>query len=174
MALVFIPALALAVYLLNGFPGMPSASFAERQQSGAQEDALLATLRERLSLAVPTSPAAKEGWTLLGNAERSRGNLAEAAQAYTNALRAGFDAELASQRAQVLLEAGQVDAAVAWLAEALPQSPDHVGLRFLSGLAEAQAGRPDRARAAWTALLAEAPEGAPWGVMVRRRMEALP
>lgn len=174
LALVFIPALALAVYLLNGFPTLPSASLAERQAAGSQDEPLLAMLRERLGTVPPESEAAKEGWTLLANAERGRGRPVQAAEAYAMALRAGFDPDLAGQRAQALFEAGQPRAAAVWLAEALPRAPHHVGLRFLSGLAAAETGQPARAREAWTALLAEAPEGAPWGVMVRRRLEALP
>jgi cytochrome c-type biogenesis protein CcmH len=174
LALVFVPAFALAVYLLNGVPNLPSATLAERRATGSDEDPLLALLRERLGTVSPESEAFKEGWTLLANAERNRGRPMQAAEAYAQALRAGFDPEVAGQRAQALLEARQPEVAAAWLAEALPRAPDHVGLRFLSGLAEAEAGRPERARAQWTELLAVAPEGAPWGVMVRRRMEALP
>ena len=174
LAIVFVPALALGFYLLNGVPNLPSATFAARRASGAQDDPLLGLLRERLETVPAASPAAREGWALLAEAERNRGRPAAAAEAYARALGGGFDAELAGQRAQALLEAKQAEAAAAWLAEALPRAPDHVGLRFLSGLAEAAAGRPERARATWTALLATAPEGAPWGAMVQRRMQALP
>jgi cytochrome c-type biogenesis protein CcmH len=173
-ALVAVPVLALAVYFLNGMPGMPSATFAERRDAAARDEALLAQLRARLALMPADNPQTRQGWLLLAEAERNRGRPAEAAAAYGEALKAGFNADLASQRAQVLIEAGQMDEAISFLTEALPKAPDHVGLRFLSGLAEAQAGRPAQARAAWTALLATAPEGAPWRAMVERRMQALP
>ncbi|WP_426956144.1 c-type cytochrome biogenesis protein CcmI [Muricoccus radiodurans] len=173
-ALFFIPAAALAVYLWNGFPGLPSATFAARQEAGARDEALLAMLRQRLASLPPGSPQFSQGWTLLAEAERNRGRPAAAAEAYAQILSTGFDADVAGQRAQALIEAGQAEAAAAWIAEALPRAPDHVGLRFLAGLAEAEAGRPAGARAAWTALIASAPEGAPWRGMVERRMQALP
>ncbi|MFC7734998.1 c-type cytochrome biogenesis protein CcmI [Roseomonas sp. GCM10028921] len=172
--LAFIPALAFAIYFLNGLPGMPSATFAERQDATARDEALLAQLRARLAAIPAGNPAARQGWLLLAEAERNRGRHAEAAAAYAEVLRAGFDPDIAAQRAQVLLEAGRVEEAAAFLSDSLPRAPEHVGLRFLSGLAEAQAGRPAVARAAWTALLASAPEGAPWRGMVERRMQALP
>jgi len=172
--LAAVPVLAFALYFLNGLPGMPSATFAERQGASQRDEALLAQLRVRLAALPAGNPAARQGWLLLAEAERNRGKPAESAAAYAEVLKAGFDPDIASQRAQVLLEAGELDAASAFLAEVLPRAPDHVGLRFLSGLAEAQAGRPAVARAAWQALLSTAPEGAPWRGMVERRMQSLP
>jgi cytochrome c-type biogenesis protein CcmH len=165
--LVVVPVLAFAVYFLNGLPGLPSATFVERRDAAARDEALLAQLRGRLSAMPAGSAQTRQGWLLLAEAERNRGRPAEAAAAYAEVLKAGFDADIASQRVQVMLEAGQV-------AEALPHAPQHVGLRFLSGQAEFQAGRPAMARSAWSALLASAPEGAPWRGMVERRMQALP
>jgi cytochrome c-type biogenesis protein CcmH len=172
--LAVVPVLAFAFYFMNGLPGMPSATFAERRDAATRDDALLGQLRARLAMMPVGSQQFRQGWLLLGEAERNRGRPAEAAKAYGEVLRAGFDPEIASQRAQVMLEAGQVEEAIAFLAEALPRAPDHVGLRFLAGQAEAAAGRPAMARAAWTALVASAPEGAPWRAMVERRMQALP
>lgn len=173
-AAVLVPAFAIGLYGLGGVPGMPSASFAARQEVIERDEALLATLRSRLAQLDPRSDAARQGHVLLGNAERSRGRLDAAAEAYRRALAAGFDAELSGQLAQVLLEAGRVEEASRLLAEALPRAPQHIGLRFLAGLAEANAGRPETARAAWRALLADAPPDAPWRGMVERRMADLP
>jgi len=173
-ALVAVPLLALALYLPSGIPEMPSASWAVRQQAAGRDEEVLGTLRARLAQLPPNSDQAREGWALLGNAERSRGNLPAAAEAYRRALAGKFDAELTAQLAQVLLEEDQAEAAVRLLATALPQAPRHIGLRFLSGLAEAKAGRNDGARAAWQALIADAPPEAPWRAMVERRMAELP
>ncbi|GAA0590072.1 hypothetical protein GCM10009416_30780 [Craurococcus roseus] len=174
-ALVMVPAVAVALYWINGTPGLPSATFAERQGAAAQEEQLLALLRQRLAAAPdPNGEAARQGWALLGNAERGRGRPDAAAEAYARALAIRFDAELAGQRAQALLEANRTDEAARFLAEALPKAPDHIGLRFLTGLAEARAGRPETARTLWRALVAEAPPDAPWRAMVERRMQDLP
>jgi cytochrome c-type biogenesis protein CcmH len=173
-ALVAVPALAAALYLANGSPGLPSAPFAERRDVAAQEERLLETLRERLAAADPASETTRQGWVLLGNAERGRGRPDAAAEAYARALAVRFDAEIAGQRAQALLEADRTEEAARFLAEALPRAPNDIGLRFLTGLAEASAGRPETARTLWRALVAEAPADAPWRAMVERRMQDLP
>ena len=174
VALVAVPVLAFAVYFVNGVPDMPSATFSERRDATTRDETLLAQLRARLVAMPLGSPAARQGWLLMADAQRNRGKPEEAAAAYVEALRGGFDPEVAAQLVQVLLESKQTDQAIAFLADALPLAPGHVGLRYLSGLAEAQAGRPQQARAAWTALIASAPGDAPWKSMVQRRMEALP
>ena len=173
-ALVAVPLLALGLYLPSGIPEMPSAPYATRQAAADRDEEVLGTLRNRLAQLPPTSDQAREGWALLANAERSRGNLPAAADAYRRALTGKFDAELTGQLAQVLLEADRTDEAARLLAAALPQAPRHVGLRFLAGLAEAKAGRNDNARSAWQALIADAPPEAPWRAMVERRMGELP
>lgn len=172
--LVAVPVFAVGIYRLNGVPDMPSAPYAERRESIDRDDALLATLRARLASLDPASDAARQGWTLLGNAERGRQNLDAAAEAYRRALAGGFDPETAAQLAQVLLEQDRTEEASRFLAEALPRAPQSIGLRFLTGLAAARSGRPEVARAVWTALVAEAPADAPWRAMVERRMADLP
>jgi cytochrome c-type biogenesis protein CcmH len=172
--LVAVPALALGLYLWDGVPDMPSAPYALRQEAATRDEAILAQLRTRLAQLPPGSDQARQGWVLLGNAERSRGRLDAAAEAYRHALEDRFDAELTAQLAQVLLEEGRTEEVKALLAAALPQAPKHIGLRFLAGLAEARAGRPEGAKAAWRALIADAPPEAPWRAMVERRMAELP
>ena len=166
--------LAIGLYWFTGQPDMPSATFVERQEIARRDDDVLAQLRARIAQLPADGEQARQGWVLLGSAERTRGNIAASADAYRHALAIRFEAELAAQLAQVLLEDGQNEAAAQFLAEALPQAPDHVGLRFLTGLAQAQAGHPEAARTAWQALVDAAPPEAPWRAMVQRRMEALP
>jgi cytochrome c-type biogenesis protein CcmH len=172
--LVAVPGLALGVYLLSGMPAMPSATHALRQEIASRDNEMLDLLRTRLAALDPASEQAQEGYVLLGNAERSRGEFGRAAEAYRRALAGRFDAELTGQLAQVLLEDGKVEEAGRLLAAALPLAPQHVGLRFLTGLVEARAGRPENARSVWRALVADAPPEAPWRAMVERRMQDLP
>ncbi len=169
-----VPLLALGLYWPSALPDMPSAPFSLRQQVAARDEEMLELLRSRLARLDPASPQAQEGYRLLGNAERSRGALGRTAEAFRRALAAKFDPELTSQLAQVLLEDGKAEEARQLLAAALPQAPQHVGLRYLSGLVEVQSGRPERARELWQALVAEAPPEAPWRAMVERRMQELP
>lgn len=173
-ALVLLPAVAVFTYAWQGVPGMPSATFAERREVLDRDEALLAMLRARLAQADPGSEQTRQGYALLGNAERGRGRLAEAATAYRASLDAGFDPGVAGQLAQVLLETGQAEAARTLLASALPRAPRDIGLRFLSGLAAARAGEPEQAKATWQALIEEAPPEAPWRAMVQRSLSNLP
>jgi cytochrome c-type biogenesis protein CcmH len=174
-ALVFLlPAVAMGIYLIRGVPEMPSATLDERRQQQAAEEQLLAALRERIARADPTSEAARQGQLLLGNAERNRGRLDEAAAAWRAALAARFDPQLAGNLAELEIERNDAAAAGALLARALGSEPGDPRLRFLSGLAEARAGRSANARSVWQALLADAPRDAPWRSIVERQLQTLP
>jgi cytochrome c-type biogenesis protein CcmH len=169
-----VPLAGLGLYLWRGTPDMPSAPYAVRAEANRQEDVLLGQLRERLARADPATEIGRQGFLLLGNAERNRGNWAEAAAAWTRVLEARFDVGTASDLAEVEIERGEVANAQRWLAMALARQPGDPRLRFLMGLADARAGRVDEARTAWRALLAEAPPGAPWREVVEARLRSLP
>jgi cytochrome c-type biogenesis protein CcmH len=174
-ALLFLlPAGGLGIYLVRGHPDLPGASQAERERSAEQEDSLLATLRGRLEAMPQGTESARQGWILLGNAERGRGRPAAAAEAYARALEVRLDAGTAGELVEVLIDAGDNEAAVRWIARGLAEAPNDPRLRFMAGLMEARAGRIANARAAWQALLAEAPRDAAWRDIVQRNLESLP
>lgn len=172
--LALVPLLALGLYLLRGAPDMPSAPYALRHEVAEQEEALVAALRARLAQVDPASDGARQGYVLLGNAERSRGRLDAAAEAWTRALAARFDPGLAGDVAEIEIERSRPEAAAPLLSRALSQRPGDPRLRFLSGLADARANQPEAARATWNALLADAPADAPWRGLVQRQLDALP
>ena len=172
-----LPLLAAAgfgVYLLRGSPGMPSAPYDLRAEAAARDDQILGTLRERLAALDPRSEQARQGWVLLGNAERGRGNMDAAIAAWTRALDARFEADLAGDIAELEIARGAPAAATPWLVRALADQPGDPRFRFLAGLVEAESGRPANARALWQALLAETPPDAPWRALLERRLNALP
>jgi len=174
-ALVFLlPAAAIGLYLVRGTPDMPAVPFEERQQMAAAENQMLETLRASVAALDPTSEVGRQGHVLLGNAERSRGRLAEAATAYRVALDARFDPQLAGDLAELEIERGEHATAAALIARALGSAPQEPRLRFLSGLAEARAGRAENARRIWQSLLSEAPPDAPWRSVVDRQLQTLP
>jgi len=173
-SLFLIPALGLGVYLWGGHPNIPAATFSERAAAAARDETLLAQLRARLEQVPPGSEAARQGWILLGNAQRGRGQLPAAAEAWEHALASRFDPELAAELAAVRIELGQFDAARALLDRALATEPKSPQLRFLRGMAEAQAGRPEAARRTWNALMAELPTESPWRGLLRQRLDELP
>ncbi|MES2711814.1 MAG: c-type cytochrome biogenesis protein CcmI [Pseudomonadota bacterium] len=172
--IILVPLLSLTLYLLGGFPEMPSAPYAERRVQIEQEDALVATLRDRFARLPAGSAELRQGLVLLGNAESARGRFAAAAEAWTQALAIRFDAGTAADVAEIEIERGQIAAAARLLQRALAERPGEPRLRFLDGLAAARGGRPEVARATWERLLAEAPANASWRRAVEGQLQALP
>ncbi len=172
--LFLLPAAAIGFYLMRGIPEMPSVPHDERRQQAEAEERLLASLRERIAALPAGSEPARQGHLLLGNAERNRGRIEQAIEAWTIALSIRFEPELAGDLAELEIERGDPAAASALLARALGSAPGEPRLRFLAGLAEARAGRPANARSTWQALLADAPRDAPWRPVVERQLQALP
>ena len=146
LALLVVPAAALALYLVGGHPEMPSAPPVERAdqvaERRAEEAQMIDQLRATVSSLDPRSQKAREGNVLLGNVEEARGNYAAAAAAWRAALAAGFDPLLAAHAA---------DAATQAEGRLSPASAD----LFRRALAAAPADAPWRA--AVEKRLAEAP-----------------
>ena len=172
--LPLIAAAGLGLYLLRGTPDMPSAPYALRAEAMARDEQILATLRARLEALGPNAPQARQGWIMLGNAERGRGRPDAAIAAWRRAIEAQFDASLAADIAELEIERGAVAEATPWITRALAETPNDPRLRFLAGLVEAESGRPANARALWQALLTDTPADAPWRAMLERRLNALP
>ncbi|MFZ6762429.1 c-type cytochrome biogenesis protein CcmI [Pseudoroseomonas sp. WGS1072] len=172
--LFLVPALGFGLYLWRGHPEIPAAPYRERAEAAAQDEALLAMLRQRLEAAPQEGEAARQGWILLANAERGRGRTEAAIDAFARALSIRFDGPLAAELAELRIGQGELDAAAALLARALSAEPEAPRLRYLSGLLEARAGRSENARATWRALLDQAPPDAPWRALVERRLQELP
>lgn len=137
IALLMVPFGALALYLVNGMPNMPSMPIAERRAiDAAQEkraEALIGQLRARLALIDPHSPQAREGYILLGNAEAERAHWQAAATAYNEALAAGFDPTTAAKAAETMTRAaGKVTPeAAALFRRALAAAPADASWRSL-------------------------------------------
>lgn len=172
-ALVLVPVVGVMLYVERGFPDMPSATLAVRLEADAQDEAMLVQLRARLATADPNTQLGRQGFILLGNAERNRGRLPEAVAAWEKALGGGFDTGLAGDVAEMEIELNNPENALRWITRALSMQPQDARLRFLAGLAEARAGRNTTARAIWTQLLAEAPADAPWRNIVEERLRGL-
>src|SRR5690606_2214607 len=109
---------------------MPSAPYALRHEVAAQEEALIAALRARLAQVDPASESARQGYVLLGNAERARGRLDAAVEAWTRALAARFDPGLAADVAEIEIGHGRPDAALPLLQRALAAQAGDARLRF--------------------------------------------
>ena len=122
-ALALVPVLALGLYVIGGSPNLPEAS--SREAHAAEEDALIAQLRERLAALDPHSEQARQGFLLLGNIEESRGNDAAAAVALRAALQVRFDPVLAARAAEAATraEGGISDSTASLYRRALAAAP---------------------------------------------------
>jgi cytochrome c-type biogenesis protein CcmH len=141
-ALIAVPVVAFALYIVGGSPYMPSIRHADvlaDEQLRAQQDAaMIDKLRAGLATMDPKSDTARQGYVLLGNVEASRGNMPAAADAWRTALAAHFDPTLAAETAEAMTEAA-----------------GHV---------------TDESAALFRRALAEAPPDAPWRPMVEKRI----
>ncbi len=122
-ALALVPVLALGLYVIGGSPGLPGAS--SREAHSAEEDALVAQLRERLAALDPRTEQARQGFLLLGNIEESRGNDAAAAAALRTALQVRFDPVIAARAAEAATraEGGVSDSTASLYRRALAAAP---------------------------------------------------
>lgn len=145
LALILVPLAGAALYFIDGHPELPSgvrSGSVASPQDAQEADQLIAMLRARLSMLDPKTDVARQGYMLLGNAEASRGHLAEAAAAWRTALEAEFDPNLAAQAAEAQFQA---DGTMS------PQTAD----LFRRALAQAPPDAP------WTALVRQRLGAAP-------------
>jgi cytochrome c-type biogenesis protein CcmH len=173
-ALFIAPAAAIGLYLVRGIPEMPSAPYDLRRQQAEAEEQLLVALRQRLAQVPPNTEAARQGYVLLGNAERNRGRGEAALEAWNRALAIRFEPQLAADIAEQQMEMGNDAAAAELLGRALAMQPQDIRLRFLTGLAEERGGRPANARRIWQSIVDDSPPDAPWRAMMERRLQRLP
>ncbi len=145
VALIMIPVMAVALYRVGGSPWLPAAPLAARiaaGESAARDEAqLIDQLRTRLAGADPKSEQTARGYELLGNAEASRGNMAEAADAWRHVLAVRFDPTLAVETAEAITEtAGHItDEAAALFRRALAEAPPDAPWRPMAEKRLAQA-----------------------------------
>jgi len=145
VALVAVPVVAFALYMVGGVPWLPSMAndpqITATRREAQQEAALIPVLRQRVAALDPHSEQARQGYMLLGGAEARQGNMAGAAEAWRIALGIRFDPTLAVETAEAVTES-------------------------TGSITEEAAGLFRRA-------LAEAPPDAPWRPMAEKRLSQL-
>ncbi len=112
--------------------------------------------------AVAQNPRSLDAWEYLGRSLHGLGRPAEAFEAYQQAieLAGGRAGHLAIASALLLLNAGLVDDALAYLRLQIPRAPEERALRLLEARALLLAGRAGEALERAEALVREAPEDA--------------
>ena len=107
--LAVVPLAALALYLVGGRPDLPAqplaARMAEADRQMADVGSMVTQLRAALATIDPRSDPARQGETMLGDLEASRGNFAAAADAWHKALDVKFDPLLAAKAADAATRA---------------------------------------------------------------------
>ncbi|PKP77151.1 MAG: c-type cytochrome biogenesis protein CcmI [Alphaproteobacteria bacterium HGW-Alphaproteobacteria-3] len=171
-----VPALAIAVYLAEGSPGMEGRPFAERMNV-PPEELPLEGLVLRIERHLKKEPDDLRGWELVAPAYLQLGRFEEAANAWSRAMMVGgvTPGRLAARgEARVMADDGIVGPAARRdferAAEIDPQEPR---AQYFLGAAELEAGNRDAALERWKGLLASAPDNASWAAALRARIAAV-
>lgn len=142
VALVMVPVVAFALYIVGGVPWLPSVGddprIAAMREQARQEAALIPILRQKLATLDQHSEQARQGYVLLGGAEARRRDMGAAAEAWRTALGIRFDPTLAVETAEAITES--------------------------------QGRVTDEAAGLFRRALAEAPPDAPWRPMAEKRL----
>jgi cytochrome c-type biogenesis protein CcmH len=176
VALVLVPAGAIATYLVLGSPDLPgqplAARTAQAQQPGGDQS--VAAMFARVEQHLAANPDDGRGWEVVAPIYMRLGRYDDAVKARQNVLRvlgptAGRWSDLGE--ALVALANGVVaPEAKEAFDNALKIDPKDVMARFYSGLAAEQNGHKEDAARIWKALAADAPPGAEWLTSVQRAL----
>lgn len=171
---VLLPVAALAIYLAEGTPGLPSQPFASRDPG--ERVAVQSAMAEARALEqrLAASPQDRDGWIELAQRWGQLGDSAKAADAYGRAIGLGnADAELTGRYGEALVGAngGTVtETARAAFEQALKLRPNDIRARYFLALGNAQAGDDRAALELWQALVRDSPADAPWLPSVRQHL----
>lgn len=174
VALVALPAGAVALYLHIGSPDLPSQPLADRFDNTPQHRSIAAMVEE-VQKHLQTHPDDGRGWEVLAPIYLRLGRYDEAVRARQKALDLlGETAQRQADLGEALVAQAQgivtVDAGKAFK-RAAALDPHNLKARFYLGLGAEQDGRPAEAAKVWRSLLAEAPKDAPWAKFVRAALE---
>lgn len=162
-----VPLLAGLFYAWLGAPGIPSMSFADRQDERA-EQTQIAELTERLLNRLESDPEGgpTEGWILLGQTYMRMGRYADAATAMEAVIgREGASSAMLSQYAEALVAAENgivTPKARAAVRRAREMDPTNPAATYYEALALDQAGDSAEAHDLLVARLEQAAGPVPW------------
>jgi cytochrome c-type biogenesis protein CcmH len=176
IVLVALPLVGLGVYAPLGSPALPDRPLVARLGAPG-ENASLDELVARVEAHLSANPQDGRGWEVLAPIYRRAGRLADAKQAYQNALRllgSTPDREADFGETAIMAAGGVVTAeARAAFERAVGLDKQHVKSRYFLGRAKEQDGDRAAAIADWRALLAEAAPGTPVAAFLRGEIKRL-
>jgi cytochrome c-type biogenesis protein CcmH len=169
LALIGVPAVAIALYLPLGSPRLPDFPLAERARMPGEPsvEALVARVEEHLK----QNPTDGRGWSVLAPVLARQGRFDDAIQAFRNSIT--YNGDSADRRADlgevmVASAGGVVTAdAKAEFDRALALDAHEVKASYFLGLSAEQDGRGADAAAIWQAMLDRAPPDAQWRPLVQ-------
>ena len=171
---VLLPVAALAIYLMEGAPSLPSQPFATRDQGMRIAIQTAAAEARALEQRLAAAPQDRGGWIDLGQRWSELGEDAKAADAYGHAIGlSGGDPDLTGRYGEALVGAngGTVtDTARAAFEQVLRLRPDDPRARYFLALGNAQAGDDGAALDLWQGLMKDSPANAPWVASVRQHL----
>ncbi len=174
VALVLLPAGAIALYLAVGSPTLPGQPLTSR---APEERQTIAQMVAQVEAHLAKNPNEGRGWEVVAPIYLRMGRFDDAVKARRLALELnGATAERHAGLGEALTAAanGIVTAeALAQFKAAIALDAEHVKARFFLGLAAEQDGRVSEAVATWRALLDGAPPDAPWAEFVRAELMRL-
>ena len=171
-------ALALAVYIVLGSPGLPDVPFANRVSPAARQ-AMIENMVSGLAAKLQSNPQDAQGWAMLGRSYAVLGETDKAIDAYEHAHQLKPDdpgialAEAAAMLTGRKLEDPVPQRAVALLKVVTAQQPDQPMALWFLGLAAAQQRDFAQARDNWTHLLRVMPADAPERDTVNAALDAI-
>jgi cytochrome c-type biogenesis protein CcmH len=169
-ALIIVPLLPLALYLLLGSPGVPDQPAFARAKA-PQENASIDTLVGRVEAHLAQNPNDGTGWEVIAPVYIRLGRFEDAVMARRKAL--ALNGETATREAdlgEALAAAANgivTDEAKQAFAKAVALDPHEAKANYFLGLADEQDGNRDAAAKRWRALIENAPADAPWVDFVR-------
>ena len=172
---VLVPLAAVSVYLVYGSPGTPDQPLAARLTDPANEQDLAAIIA-RVEARLRAHPEEGEGWDAVAPVYMGTGRFADAADAYTKAIKLlGESPKRLAGRGQALVQASNgvvSEDARRSLKRALALDGSLLEPRILLAIAKEQDGRYQDAINDWRALLDRGDPSAPWRKMVEQRIAA--
>jgi cytochrome c-type biogenesis protein CcmH len=169
-ALIIVPLLPLALYLLLGSPGVPDQPVFARAKA-PQENASIDTLVGRVEAHLAQNPNDGTGWEVIAPVYLRLGRFEDAVMARRKAL--ALNGETATREAdlgEALAAAANgivTDEAKQAFAKAVALDPHEAKANYFLGLADEQDGNRDAAAKRWRTLIENAPADAPWVDFVR-------
>jgi cytochrome c-type biogenesis protein CcmH len=175
VGLIGVPVLALGLYASLGRPDLPDRPLAERERS--EPAVQLSQLIARVEAELASRPQDGRGWQVIAPVYLRSGRSAEAADAYSRAIRLlGPSAELKAGLGEALVQAadGRVTAeAEQVFREALQLDADLPQAHLQLARAREQRGDLPGAAGVYRALIQSADKGAAWLPVARRALARL-